>query len=89
MLRDTQALKDAGVTVEFLPVQGEGHMIANPRVYVRAAEFFADLIGGQTAAVDDLNSRCGFQNFEPSFREVVRNQHALLLSHSHSEKERC
>jgi acetyl esterase/lipase len=45
-----KAMKDAGASVEFLPVQGEGHMIANPRAYLRAAEFFDAHLGGNAAA---------------------------------------
>ncbi len=44
-----KALKDGGVKVEFLAVQGAGHAIADPRAYVRAAEFFDENLGGKSA----------------------------------------
>ena len=41
-----KALKDAQVKVEYLPVEGAGHAIVQPRVYVRIAEFFDENLGG-------------------------------------------
>lgn len=44
-----KALKEAGVEVEFMPIEGAGHAIISPRAYVRAAEFFDDHLGGHSA----------------------------------------
>lgn len=41
-----KALKAAKVNVEYLPVEGAGHGIIQPRVYVRIAEFFDEHLGG-------------------------------------------
>lgn len=44
-----KALKDAGVSVELLEVNGGGHVINERRAYRRAAEFFDQHLGGNAA----------------------------------------
>jgi acetyl esterase/lipase len=44
------ALKDAGVAVELLEVNGGGHAINERRAYRRAAEFFDQHLGGSAAS---------------------------------------
>lgn len=46
-----KALKDAGVPVEYMAVEGAGHGVADPAAYVRTAEFFDAHLGGGAAAV--------------------------------------
>jgi acetyl esterase/lipase len=44
-----RALEDSNVDVEYLAVEGAGHSIVQPRVYVRVAEFFDEHLGGKAA----------------------------------------
>lgn len=44
-----KALKEAGVKVEYIPAEGAGHAVTDPELYVRAAEFFDEHLGGNAA----------------------------------------
>lgn len=44
-----KALKDGGVQVEYMPIEGAGHGVADPAAYIRTAEFFDQHLGGKAA----------------------------------------
>jgi acetyl esterase/lipase len=53
-----KALKEAGVTVDYMPLEGVGHNVDRPEVLIRAVEFFdAHLDGHGTQPIKDLLAR--------------------------------
>ena len=48
-----EALEAAGVTVVYVPVEGDGHGIAAPDAYRRIAEFFDEHLGGRSRQRQD------------------------------------
>jgi acetyl esterase/lipase len=57
-----KALKEAGVAVEFIRVEGAGHMFADPDAYRRAAAWFDKYLGGHAeGAVRELMQGLGGQ----------------------------